>query len=544
MKEKWRPQVRFSGTDNGIRTMIKRDPQYYVTGYEGKDPRKALFYLRSLVFDGKDGDLNTRLVDSFNALLQKDDIFSKYALTVKNAASGADLPSKIIVIDASHDDLPTSRETARVFEELCREKGYVIAVSVVNSREELMKEVSEDPGKTLLMSQCVDKNVYNVALAEELQRQGAIIVPGKATAPGGVFSDKDGTYRLLSDEGKVWSDVARYKKIPIHEGKTEDLVNGIFAAIDELEHDIGDTTFFVKPHEGGGGLGGFRITKQADGYLIPDLSKVTGEDSEIHPTFIDFDIENETKLRELLWIYRLFAKNEKMSSNYLNVKLPVLDRDEKEAMGILKDYLSGSEGKRHRKLRGMVLDKDKARERLVEAIDIFEKKFNRRYTPLVNEHIDFGLWGLRAHYRLGRKGPVLETMYHRIFQLGFTEEGLGYVGSDNISNKQTGDLEITRLGPVNEIMLAAIGGERSLFETLRKGADALVALAGLVPEKEFGHVPLRLQLDLATVSQRIGEGNADTARGLCLASRWTEFVRNAREWLEDSLAYYAWKKKE
>ena len=231
-----------------------------------------------------------------------------------------------------------------------------------------------------------------------------------------------------------------------------------------------------------------------------------------------------------------------MADNYLKVKLPVIDKPDKGSIGVLREYLAGSELKRHRKLAGMVLSPDQARKKLTEAIKIFEKKFYRRYVPLVNEHIDFGLWGLRAHYRLSSEGPILETMYHRVFQLGFTEEGLGYVGSDNISNKQTGDLEITRLGPVNEIMLDAIGGEKALFDTLFTGAEALAALTGLVPEEERGHIPLRLQLDLAAISRRIGEGNADTARGLCLASRWPEFVRNAEEWLEDSLGYYGWKK--
>ena len=138
--------------------------------------------------------------------------------------------------------------------------------------------------------------------------------------------------------------------------------------------------------------------------------------------------------------------------------------------------------------------------------------------------------------------PVLEAMYHRIFQLGFTEEGLGYLGSDNISNKQTGDLEILRLGPVNKIMVDSIGGEKALFETLTKGVEALVLLSGLLPEEDKRRVPLRLQLDLAAVSKRIGEGNADTARGMSLASRWPVFVQNAREWLEDSLDYYASRK--
>jgi hypothetical protein len=320
------------------------------------------------------------------------------------------------------------------------------------------------------------------------------------------------------------------------------VVDEIFSAIDELQNEIGQSTFFVKPHEGGGGLGGFRITKTDRGYIIPDLSKVSGDLTEIHPTFIDLDTTNEAKLRELLWIYRLFASDEKMTSNYILIDLPIEGADDATAMKILKEYLDGCAEKREKKLARMAMSKNEAKEKLVSAIRIFEQKFKRRYTPLVNEHIDFGLWGLRAHYRLSRKGPRLETIYHRIFQLGFTDVGIGYLGSDNISNKQTHELEILRLGPVNRIMLEAIGGERALFGTLLKGAKALAMLADLVDEREKNRIPIRLQLDLATISQRIGEGNADTARGLCLASRWTEFVKNASDWCDDSLAYYAWKK--
>lgn len=521
--------------------MIQRDPKYYVTGYKGKDPHKAPFYLRSLVFDGKGGDVNTRLVDSFNSFLQDKGTYSEYGL-VYDGYSYKKTPSKIIVINASHDDLPTSHETARIFDDACREKGLDIKSKVVDTFEELDREVNKDPERTLIASQCVDKKVYNTDLAEQYETRGTVVVPGKITAPGGVFSDKDSAYRLLSDNCRDWSKVAKYVKVPVENRTVKEVVSGIFSAVDELENTTGEHTFFVKPHEGGGGLGGFRITKTQKGYIIPDLSKVSGEGSEIHPTFIDFDVQDKAKLRELLWIYRLFEQDKKMSDNYLKVKLPVSAADDEKALEILERYLVNSMDKRNKKLAGIVMDHDTANKCLVEAIGIFEEKFNRRYIPLVNEHIDFGLWGLRAHYRLSRKGPVLETIYHRIFQLGFTEEGLGYMGSDNISNKQTGDLEITRLGPINKIMLDAIGGENRLFETLAKGVEALGALAELVPEEEHGRVPIRLQLDLATVSQRIGEGNADTARGLCLASRWMEFVKNAREWLEDSLAYYAWKK--
>jgi hypothetical protein len=521
--------------------MIQRDPTYYVTGYSGKDPYKAPFYLNALVFDGEFGDLNTALISEFNAMLAKDEKFSRYRLTIQ-AGAKAQLPSRILVVNASHDNLPTSYETARIFEDLLREKGCAIPVAVVNSREELTEEIDKDPAGTLLISQCANKNVYNVALAEELEREGTVIVPGKITAPGSVFSDKDSTYRLLSDGGKDWSRVARYKTISVEDKGIDDVVDGILAAIDDLQTETGDRTFFVKPHEGGGGLGGFRITRTETGYIIPDLSKVEGGSAEIHPTFIDFDVKNKAKMRELLWIYRLFASNKKMSSNYIKAKIPIRDDNDEASLDALKDYIVSTEDKRKKKMAGMVMSCDKARDRLIDAISVFEKKFSRRYIPLVNEHIDFGLWGLRAHYRLSRRGPVLETIYHRIFQLGFTEEGLGYVGSDNISNKQTGELEIERLGPLNSIMVEAIGGKEALFDVLAKGAESLISLVELSPEEEKTRVPLRLQLDLATVSRRIGEGNADTARGLCLASRWSEFVLNAREWLEDSLTYYGWKK--
>ncbi|NQT32646.1 MAG: hypothetical protein HQ594_03120 [Candidatus Omnitrophica bacterium] len=521
--------------------MIERDPVYYVTGYDGDDPSKAPFYLRSLVFDGEGGDYNTSLVDKFNEFIQKKKLFRGCSLKQDKTPSGV-APKKIVVINASHDDLPTSYETARIFADYCKEKGLKVEEKVVNSREELMKEVEEDPSSVLIMSQCVNKDVYNVSLEEELSGRGVVVVPGKVTAPGSIFSDKDSTYKLLSDNGKIWDEVARYKKIFVDGKSVEEVVSDILAAVGELEMEIGESTFFVKPHEGGGGLGGFRITKTENGYIIPDLSKVSGHEAEVHPTFINFDENDEKKLKELLWIYRLFASDEKMAANYIQVKLDIPPEDDEEALKVLKDYLFGSEERWKAKLAGMVMSAEEAHKRLVGSIKIFEKKFSRKYTPLVNEHIDFGLWGLRAHYRLTDKGPLLETMYHRVFQLGFTAEGLGYVGSDNISNKQTGDLEITRLGPINKIMVDSIGGEEKLFETLLKGAKALEELSTLVPEEESGRIPLRLQLDLATISQRIGEGNADTARGLCLASRWTEFEKNARAWLEDSLRYYAWKK--
>jgi len=521
--------------------MIKRESKYYTAGEKVSNPEKSPFYLRALVFDGKEGDFNTGLIDSFNEYLKSEDTLSRNCLDPSDFSEGI-FPKKIVIINASHDKLPTSYETARIFEEYLKKKGQSVRAKVVNTSQELTDELKTFSDETLVVSQCVDKKVYNTDLAERFETEGIVVVPGKSTAPGGVFSDKDTTYQLLSKGGKEWSEVARYIKVPEEGKEIERVASEVLAAIDELERRTGKSTFFVKPHEGGGGLGGFRITKMNEKYIIPDLSKVSGEVGEVHPTFIDFDAGNEAKLRELLWVYKLFAEDKEMSSNYLKVKLPVLDVSTPAALEVLKKYLLASEEEQRAKLEKIAICRNTAQRLLTEAITLFEKKFNRRYVPLVNEHIDFGLWGLRAHYRLSRRGPVLETMYHRVFQLGFTKEGLGYVGSDNISNKQTGRLEILRLGPINKIMLEAIGGEQSLFKTLHKGANALRELSELVPKEERKRVPLRLQLDLAVISSRIGEGNADTARGLCLASRWTEFVKNAREWLEDSLAYYAWKK--
>ncbi|MFH1305967.1 MAG: hypothetical protein ABIH74_06170 [Candidatus Omnitrophota bacterium] len=521
--------------------MIERDPKYYVTGHKGQEALRAPFYLRALVFDGPEGDLNTRLVNAFNDSLRKKDMFPGCRLDLPPRGERC-LPAQIVIINASGDDLPTSHETARVFRSRSVEKGYDFTVNVVNSRRELTALVDNDPERTLIISQCVDKKVYDVAFADELEKRRVVIVPGRHTAPGSIFSDKNASYHLLSAGGEEWTRVARYRKVSVEKKTTADVVSGIFAAIEDLKSETGQTMFFVKPHEGGGGLGGFRIVEKDGGYIIPDLSKVSGESSEAHPVFIDVDASDTAKLREILWIYRLFANDKKMSANYLKIKLPVTGDDARDVK-VIRDYLSGCAERRAQRVSGMIITRDAAEKRLINAIDLFERKFAKRYVALVNEHLDFGLWGLRAHYRLARQGPVLETIYHRIFQLTFTAEGIGYTGSDNISNKQTGDLEIMRLGPLNATFLEAIGGQDALFASLIKGAEALAALAELLPPEDVRRVPLRLQIDLAAVARRIGEGNADTARGLCLASRWSEFVRNAQGWLEDSLAYYAWKKR-
>ena len=149
--------------------MIQRDPRYYMTGYTGEDPYQAPFYLRALVFDGKEGDFNTRMVDAFNSFLEEKRLFLNFHLSADREKGQT--PKKIIVINASHDDLPTSYETARIFEDLCEGKGLKIPAKVVNTRDELMSEIEKDPSNTLVMSQCVNKNVYNVDLSVQLEKK-------------------------------------------------------------------------------------------------------------------------------------------------------------------------------------------------------------------------------------------------------------------------------------------------------------------------------------------------------------------------------------
>lgn len=521
--------------------MIQRDSRYYTSGYDGNDSEQSPFFLNCSIFDGKDGELNDELITEFNNEIKRVKQFAETKL-IKHPIEC--IPARVVVINASHDKLPTSYETARVFESIARKNGWDISFMVVNTRDELMNETEKFGSACLVMSQCVDKAVYNADLAMKLREKGVVAVPGEVTAPGGIFSDKGSTYKLLSEDHTMWDLVARYSRIDI-EGKSIELVSQeIIDQVDALSDWTGIHQFYIKPTEGGGGLGGFRITRFNGGYLIPDLSKVTGLSDRIHPTYIDFDVTSSPKIQELIWIYTLFNSDENLRKAYLKVRLRDMetassDTDRIEAMA---RYLSQSEMLRHKKLKKMVWTRNQAILELKTAISQFEKKLKRRYIPLVNEHIDFGTWGLRAHFRLAPEGPVLETMYSRIFQIAFTEEGVGYVGADNISNKQTGELEILRLRPVNLYMLGATGGHKALFHTLLNGARALFELDAMVPNQERNRIPLRLQLDLATISQKIGEGNADTARGLCLASRWDRFVRNTAEWFENSLGYYSWRK--
>ncbi|MFC1668022.1 hypothetical protein ACFL1T_01400 [Chlamydiota bacterium] len=523
--------------------MLRRDATYYTTGYSGRVASKAPFYKNCVYFDKEKGDFNDSLIDEFNGTISR--LYPNKSQKLERHPVSL-LPKKVLIINASHDNLPTSYETMHVFRHVAKKNGWSIECAVVNTRNELQKEITKWGPDICLISQCVDKKVYNTKQEYLMRRKGIVTIPGALTAPGAVFSDKGKSYRLLSENHTRWDLVARYKKVTVRKKDIGTVAREILDCLDWFAQEHNIHQVYVKPSEGGGGLGGFRITKYNGGYVIPDLSKVTGMSDDIQPTFIDFEDLTDAKVRELLWIYSLFESDESMKKMYLQITLKHLKSatSDQEKLQIMREYLISSETLRHKKIAELVLSREIAQEKLTNAITLFEKKFKRRYIPLVNEHIDFGLWGLRAHFRFAPQGPVLETIYARIFQLAFTKEGVGYVGADNISNKQTGELEIKRLCPINEYMIDAIGGRVALFETLCKGVESLHELNNRASAEEKGRIPLRLQLDLAAVTQKIGEGNADTARGLCLASRWRRFIENTSEWFIDCLGYYSWRKKQ
>ncbi len=465
-------------------------------------------------FDGSDNAFAEELKQNFNKWLNSLDEYKNTRLTYPERSI---LPDNIIWVDASDDKLPATSESRNV----CGEG------SVVNTEKELLARLSAKPGSSLVISQCVNRNCYNLKTVERIEKQGSVSSPGQWTAPGGIFSNKLKTYRMLADNGGEGL-IAKYRFID-PEGKTpSDVASAILdAACADIESDM----FFVKPTTGGGGLGGFRLTLKRNGgktcFSLPDMSRLSGivEETRIEPLTVDPD--SKEAIEELWWIYNKFKSSKVLNKNYIETEL--------KSPQELKDLLGKSP-------KPELMDREQAVKKLAGAIELFEKKFSRRYAPLVNRYINFGTWGLRAHYRLSRAGIIVETIYARLFQIKFTDEGIGYAGADNISNKQTGELELDRLLPVNPLMVSAAGGGRKFFGLLKKGAEAFKIFIGTFPDELAGKIPARVQFDIAPVDGFICEGNADSARGFCLAQNFDSFTSNIKSWFQDSLDYYSFLK--
>ncbi|MBN2406093.1 MAG: hypothetical protein JXJ19_00190 [Elusimicrobia bacterium] len=467
----------------------------------------------SVIFDGPDNDYTVNLTDDFNDYIRGLDEFRHTRL--RPAGTNA-APDNVIWIDASQDGLPATRESARV----------AGAGTVVNERRELLEELGRFPSTTLVLSQCVKKDTYDVDLSRKIDSSGSLTSPGPLTAPGSVFSDKLKTYDLLSSDRKNWDLVAKYSDIQVDGMNPGEVAREVLRT---ASLDAETDSFFVKPTEGGGGLGGFRLIRESAsgkaGYVIPDLSRVSGSFENAHIVPLTIDPSDDKAVEELWWLYGMFSSVDVLRKNYIHT-------DIKNSRDIIK--LLGN------RPFGNVYSEEDAAERLAKAIESFESKFNKRYRPLVCHYIDFGAWGLRAHYRLTVRGIEAEVLYARIFQISFEKDSIGYVGSDNISNKQTGELELGRLAPINSVMVEAVGGKDRLFSVLLKGARATKVLIGSLPAELRDKVPVRMQFDLAPAAGLIGEGNSDSARGFCIAQRWDRFESNISEWYDDSLAYYSY----
>ncbi len=514
----------------------KRLVELYTLGHEG--PRvEAPFYLHALGFDSESGRRGVELIAAFNQLAQKDAALSRYALDLPDANR---FPETIVLIDASNDRLPTGPESFRVLQDEVSRLGIDARCFLVNTRPELMAAVEENPRSTLVISECVDSKAYNTEVLEVLEGMGVVVLPGRVTAPGAVFSNKGTTYEMLQDAGRSEL-LARYVPVSASQMSTSQVVAAILDNVDQLSGKWNTRRFFVKPVTGGSGVGGFRIALTDKGYFVPDLSKVTGKALELHPVPMDVDPSNDQRLDELLWIFNLFAADPYYRKQYLWVDLETLKHryatdDDREA---LRQHLLKSATIHAARAEERSLDRSSMHAKLEDAIRQYETHFSKRYEPVFCEHIDFGAWGLRAHYRLTTRGIQLESIYARIFQLALTEEGVSYVGSDNISNKHTGVLEAVRLTPIRDIMVQTVGGRDAFLEILRKGGLAAAALVATQESELRRRIPVRCQIDLAPIDAKMGEGNADTARGQALGTCWSDFVANMREWFQDCFKHYS-----
>jgi len=205
----------------------ERFVELYTLGHEGPMV-EAPFYLHALGFDSEPGKLGVELISFFNKLAQEDKELSKYALDLTDATN---FPEAIVLIDASNDRLPTGPESFRVLRDEIERSGIEASCLLVNTKEELMEAVNENPKSTLVISECVDSGAYNIEVLEILERMGVIVLPGRVTAPGSVFSDKGATYQMLKDAGQE-DLLARYVLAPASRMSTSQVVSTILDSVD------------------------------------------------------------------------------------------------------------------------------------------------------------------------------------------------------------------------------------------------------------------------------------------------------------------------
>jgi len=259
--------------------------------------------------------------------------------------------------------------------------------------------------------------------------------------------------------------------------------------------------------------------------------------------YLPFITLNSFQMKEMAWLFRVFEKDELLKKNYLKVTIDDLKSmyGTDDDVATITKHLEDSNRNFERYASEKKISFSEAEKVLFEAMSSYEEKYGH-YVPIICKHVDFGNWGLRVHLRLTSMGFIVESMYPRIFQLVLDKRGVGLVGSDNLSNRHTGKIEVQRAFPFNRIMVDAIGGELRFMGGVANAVHSAISVASLIPEALRKYVPLRMEFDIAPLSRIVIEGNADTSRGMAFLTPWNLFVKNTEEWFESLLKYYSYVK--
>ncbi len=496
-------------------------------------------------FDGRGADLTETLLDRLNQWAARDGELRRLRLMPTKRRR---LPREILLLDGSPSRLPLTLETERIASAYLAARGLSIPTRVINRREELLACVALAPRETLVLSQAAQRTLFDTKLAEALADLGAVAVPGALTAPGGPLSNKKSTYELLNG-GPGWASnpaaqdrlTARYETLARHEDQPQCLAKFILDAVQRLADDWGTRTFFVKPEEGGGGRGCFRLDVLSKGFFLPDLSRLGVADKRVIAVPLPLLPDNRSHLRALAWVANRFAGSPATARAYLrsshlgpNVRRPAglaqLSRLLSQGTPLLLEKMCQAAKGRSDTLR-----------RLTRAIGRYQQLFSAPYQPLICEWIDFGLFSVRAHLRLGQSGPVLESLYARLFPVEFNDEMLGVIGVDSITNRVHGGMELNRYAPLAPALVASVGGSDVLCQRIQGAFRAFARFVSLLPPEERKRLPVRAEFDLSPLNGLVAEGNADPVRAQCANTRWGRFVADCEAWVEDALAYYAWK---
>ncbi|MBI3128184.1 MAG: hypothetical protein HYZ11_11315 [Candidatus Tectomicrobia bacterium] len=525
------------------REPIRRDPSLYRLSPDASDGQWDLLRV-SREFDFSPGNLTEELIERVNGWAAREEALSGLRLRKEGWRR---LPAEILLLDGSPSRMPLAAETERVAAAWLAARGAEVTTHVVSRREALLARAARSPRDTLVLSQAAQRSLYDNHLAEALIERGVVVVPGPLTAPGGPLSNKKTTYELLNGgagpgaNGHSGPLAARYQTIEVDGDGPAAVARAILEQAWRLSGEWNTQTLFVKPQEGGGGRGAFRIDVFPEGFSLPDLSRLGVPPERTCPVPLPLDPGDRAHLKALAFVANRFAASPATARAYLDRSaLPSLRRG-----GARTAYLGNLlrrcppiliEG-----LRGAAEPFGKAQRRLARAIGNYEDLFEVRYQPLLCEWIDFGLFSLRVHLRMSRSGPLLESLYARLFPVEFTDRTIGVIGVDSISNRAGMGMEFNRYAPLHPALVAAVGGVDALAQRIRGAFYAFARFVSLLPAEERKILPVRAEFDISPLNGLIAEGNADPVRAQCPNTRWERFRANAEEWLEDAIAYYSWK---